>query len=295
MIKSTNTTGSSLAVVLITLNEGHNLRRCLDQIIGWASEIYVLDSYSSDDTVDIALEYGATVYQRRFRGFGDQWNFALRTFPITSAWIMKLDPDEIVTDELKASISTITDSSDSPDAIKLRLQLYFMGKSLPVFLEMTRVWRTGSCNFSGVDVNEHLLVQGKIAIAGGIIEHRDSPNLDHWIRKQNKYTTAEAKSQYEQKSLSVEPKLFGSALERRMWIKRNFWKVPGRYKLLFLYHYLYLGTWRAGRVGWIWSHLRTEVYRTWEYKKYEMDLLGGPGVDIPSAIGQPDPRAQQFD
>ena len=110
-------------------------------------------------------------------------------------------------------------------------------------------------------VNEHPLVDGRIGNADGYLEHHDSPDLDHWVTKQNRYTTAEAASQFEGRALALPPRLFGSALERRMWLKRHFWKMPGRYLILFLYHLLVLGAWKAGRVGWIWARLRTEVYR----------------------------------
>ena len=93
-----------VAVVMISLNEGHNLEAVLQNLAGWAQEVFLVDSYSQDDTVDIALRHGVQVVQRRFRGFGDQWNFALRELPITAPWTMKLDPDERLSDELKARI-----------------------------------------------------------------------------------------------------------------------------------------------------------------------------------------------
>ena len=93
-----------VAVVMISLNEGHNLEAVLENLKGWAQEVFLVDSYSQDDTVDIALRHGVQVVQRRFRGFGDQWNFALEHLPITAPWTMKLDPDERLSDELKANL-----------------------------------------------------------------------------------------------------------------------------------------------------------------------------------------------
>ena len=86
---------------MITLNEGHNMAAVLENLRGWAQEVFIVDSYSKDDTVDIALKHGAHVVQRQFRGFGDQWNFAMSQLPITAPWTMKLDPDERLTDALK--------------------------------------------------------------------------------------------------------------------------------------------------------------------------------------------------
>ncbi len=91
---------------MISLNEAHNMEAVLQNLAGWAQEVFLVDSYSADDTIDIALKHGVQVVQRRFRGFGDQWNFALQELPITAPWTMKLDPDERLTDELKASIES---------------------------------------------------------------------------------------------------------------------------------------------------------------------------------------------
>ena len=281
-----------VAIVMISLNEAHNLEAVLQNLAGWAQEVFLVDSYSADDTIDIALKHGVQVVQRRFRGFGDQWNFALRELPITAPWTMKLDPDERLTDELKASIASMVSRGDQ-DGIVIKRRLWFMGAVLPVEQPILRVWRTGACRFTDVAVNEHPLVDGRIGNADGYLEHHDSPDLDHWVTKQNRYTTAEAASQFEGRALALPPRLFGSPLERRMWLKRHFWKMPGRYLILFLYHLLVLGAWKAGRVGWIWARLRTEVYRLWEYKRYEMERLGHVPVKIPAHPGAPDPRVRQ--
>ncbi len=283
-----------VAVVMISLNEGHNLEEVLKNLKGWAQEVFLVDSCSTDQTVEIALKHGVHIVQRRFKGFGDQWNFALRTLPITAPWTMKLDPDERLTAELKRSLERIVER-DEPDGIIIERRLRFMDTALPVKQPILRLWRTGKCHFTDVAVNEHPLVEGGVVRARGYLDHLDSPDLDHWVVKQNRYTTAEAVSQVQQKALAVPPRLFGNALERRMWFKRNFWSVPGRYFILFLYHLLFLGAWRAGRVGWIWSHLRTEVYRQWEYKRFEIEKTGRLPAKIPAYAGQPDARVPLYE
>lgn len=283
-----------VAVVMISLNEAHNMEAVLQNLAGWAQQVFLVDSCSADDTVNIALRHGVHVVQRRFKGFGDQWNFALNELPITAPWTMKLDPDERLTDELKGSLQQLF-ASGNQDGIVIQRRLWFMGAVLPVQQPILRGWRTGACRFTDVAVNEHPLVDGRISYASGYLEHHDSPDLDHWLTKQNRYTTAEAVSQFEGRALALPPRFFGSALERRMWFKRNFWKVPGRYVILFLYHLLVVGAWRAGRVGWAWARLRTEVYRLWEYKRLEMDRLGHVPVKIPAHPGGPDPRVRLYE
>jgi glycosyltransferase involved in cell wall biosynthesis len=282
-----------VAVVMITLNEGHNMEAVLQNLRGWAQEVFVVDSYSSDDTVDIALRHGANVVQRHFRGFGDQWNFAISQASITAPWTMKLDPDERLTDALKQNLAAAI-SRGGADGFAMDRRLWFMGRPLPVRHELLRVWKTGVCRFSDVLVNEHPLVDGKVVRVEGDIEHHDSPDLHHWLEKQNAYTTTEAIAVHEGRALSVRPRLFGSRLERRMWIKRNYRRFPGRYFVLFLHHYVIQGAWRAGWVGYAWSRLRSDVYRLWEYKLREIGLTGRLPAKRSSGPGQPDPRVPQY-
>ena len=282
-----------VAVVMIALNEAHNMEAVLQNLRGWAQQVFLVDSYSSDGTVDIALLHGVQVVQRRFCGFGDQWNFALSELPISAPWTMKLDPDERLTDDLKREIETEIVAGGA-DGFVCPIRLFFMERALPVRLRLIRIWRTGSTRFSQVDANEHARVEGEVRRLTADIEHRDSPDLHHWLEKQNKYTTAEAVSVYQQQKLADEPRLFGSKLQRRMWIKKHYMKFPFRYVAMFLYHYLVLGAWRAGWVGYAWSRLRCDVYRLWEYKLREIRITGRLPLKRPSGQGQPDLRVPQY-
>lgn len=279
-----------IAVVMISYNEAHNMRAVLDNISGWAQQIFLVDSFSSDETVDIALSYGVRVVQREFRGFGDQWNFALRELPIAAPWTMKLDPDERLTDEAKRSIEELIDN-DEADAFTVQRRLWFMGEPLPVIQLILRGWRTGTCRFSDVLVNEHPLVDGRIANVSGRLEHHDSPDLHHWVEKQNRYTTAEAVMRYRQLPMAAHPDLFGSRLERRMWMKRLFFQIPFRYQLYFLANLVSVQFWRSGRNGVAWARLRVWVRRLIEDKVREMAIRGEAISLPPRKLGKPHPRA----
>jgi glycosyltransferase involved in cell wall biosynthesis len=283
-----------VAVVMITLNEGHNMRAVLENLNGWAQEVFIVDSYSRDDTVDIALEYGAYVVQRRFRGFGDQWNFALQTLPIKAPWTMKLDPDERITKASKKNLLEAFEQNDA-DGFSVVRRLWFMGRRMPVKQKLVRVWRTGTCRFLDRLVNEHPIVQGKIRHINGELEHHDSPDLEHWLEKQNRYTTAEALIRYKGEKLAVEPRLFGSKLERRMWFKKNFWRIPFKYVGLFCYHYFIQGAFLAGWPGYAWARLRVDLMRLIDYKFREMKITGRLPASRFYGPGQPDPRVPQYE
>ncbi len=264
-----------IAVVMISLNEAHNMAAVLDNLAGFAQQVFLVDSYSSDRTVDLALERGVHVVQRRFRGFGDQWNYAMTALPVTAPWTMKLDPDERLTDDLKQSIRRIL-AAGGAEAFTVRRRLWFMGQPLPATQVILRGWRTGTCRFSDVLVNEHPLVTAQTVAADGILEHHDSPDLHHWTDKQNRYSTAEAISAFRGLKLSATPRLFGTALERRMWLKRNFHRLPFRYTILHAYNLFATGAWRAGAVGRVWARLRVQVHHAIELKLMDMVRSGRP-------------------
>ncbi|MBC8485565.1 MAG: glycosyltransferase family 2 protein [Bacteroidetes bacterium] len=283
-----------VAVIIISLNEGHNMATMCRNLAGWAQEVFLLDSCSQDDTVGIALHHGVHVVQRKFTGFGDQWNFALQELTLSAPWTMKLDPDERLTDELKKNISDVI-AQEKADGFSFKRRLWFMGKPLPVYQKVVRVWQTGKCKFSDVNVNEHPIVDGKVLHIKGYLEHYDSPDLEHWLEKQNRYTTIEAISAYKSDKLSDIPNLFGSSLQRRMWLKKNFYRFPFRYFLLFIFNWLWLSAWKAGRVGYIWARLRTDVMRLLDYKRREMEITGRLPLKRVYGLGKPDRRVKQFD
>ena len=282
-----------IAVVMIVLNEAHNMEPVIENLAGWAQEVFLVDSFSRDETVDIALRYGLYVAQRPFRGFGDQWNFALRELPITAPYTMKLDPDERLSDALKIAITDAT-ARGGWEGLKVCRRWWFMGTPLPITESILRVWKTGLCRFSDVSVNEHPIVGGRIEEVAADLEHLDSPDLDHWFEKQNRYSTAEAINSVRDSPLGVEPKLLGNALDRRMWLKRVLRRLPLHHHLLFFYYYLWKGLWRAGRVGYIAARLWSDVWRMRAYKRYEMILTGKLPAKRVYGPGRSDPRVEQF-
>ncbi len=282
-----------VAVVLIALNEAHALEGALRNLLGWAQEVFLVDSLSRDSTVDIALRFGVHVVQRPFIGFGDQWNFAISELPISAPWTMKLDPDERITDQLKRDLLRVTMDRDF-EGVSVVRRLWFMERPLPVRQRIVRAWRTGSCRFTDVTVNEHPIVVGAVRHLRSELEHHDSPDLEHWLEKQNRYTTEEAIVSYRQSRLAEEPKLLGTPFQRRMWLKRNFNRIPFRYALLFVHHWLLLGAWRAGWVGWAWAKLRCDVMRFIEYKHREILLTGRLPRRRVYGSGSPDPRVRQY-
>jgi glycosyltransferase involved in cell wall biosynthesis len=278
---------------MITLNEEHNMEAALENVAGWAEEIFVLDSYSRDRTVDIALKHGAKVFQRQFTNFGDHWNFALKNLPLQTPWTMKLDPDERISMELKEQIAIAIEKNDC-DALSMVRRLWFLQRPLPVSHHLVRLWRTGQCEFMDVLVNEHPIVHGRILHLDGEIEHHDSPDIEHWYEKQNRYSTAEAMELLGYGCKSQNPNYVGTDLAGKVWLKRYFFLMPFRFLIYFLYCWILKGAFRAGRVGWLWARLRTDVMRMRESKAIALKLTGKPPGKRVYGAGFADSRVKQL-
>src|SRR3954447_21045032 len=95
---------ANIAVIILTFNETRHLPRAIRSISGFAREIFVIDSFSTDDTVEIARANGAAVLQHPFKCQAQQFNWALDNAPITSDWVMRLDADEVVEGDLTQEI-----------------------------------------------------------------------------------------------------------------------------------------------------------------------------------------------
>ncbi len=280
-----------VTILMPTLNAEAHLAEALGSCLDCVEDFFIVDSRSTDRTVDIALEHGIKVCQKEFITYGAHIRWFTQTMPIRTPWVFIMDQDERFSESLKASLYALFEGEPSCNAYQVPWRLWFMGRPLHVVAPMTRLLRKGCFTVSDVICNEQILVEGETGCLDGILEHKDSLDLHLWNEKQNLYSTMEAIAICRDKGrFSCTPRLFGSALERRMWLKKVFFQIPGRYQILFLYNFLLQGAWRDGKTGWIWSHLRSEVYRMWELKALEMRTTGRIPAIPQAAHGDYDPR-----
>jgi glycosyltransferase involved in cell wall biosynthesis len=247
-----------ISVIVLTFNEEDNLAGALDSVVGWADEVFVLDSYSTDRTVDIALAYadrGVKVVQHAFENYSAQWNWALTRLPTAAAWVLKLDADERVTEEFKREVGELLSTAPIDlEGVSFRRRIFFMGR--PLYWgglshnHDMRMWRAGAARFEDRPVNEHALVKGRVALLKSFVDHRDTKSVTDWIDKHNRYSTFEASAMTSGNVTGdVVPRMFGTAAERRMWLKTVYFHIPGRPCFYFLYRYVVRLGVLDGRVG----------------------------------------------
>jgi glycosyltransferase involved in cell wall biosynthesis len=191
--------GYKLSVIIITKNEADNIRACLESV-AWADEIVVVDSGSSDDTVNICKTLGAQVHTTAdWPGFGVQKNRALSH--ATGEWVLSLDADERVTPELRSEIETTLNVPHGHAAFRIARLSSFCGRYMrhsgwyPDYV--TRLFHRGSAEFSDDLVHEQLVVRGAVGTLKENLLHYTFNDLEQLLAKINQYSTAGAQMLHE--------------------------------------------------------------------------------------------------
>lgn len=181
-----------LSAVIITRNEEANIAACLDSI-GFCDERIVVDSGSSDRTVEIATAKGARVVPHPFEGFGDQKNFALSL--AQGDWVLSIDADERVTAALAAEITRAVASGDR-DGYEISRLSYFCGRAMRHsgwFPDhVLRLFRRGRARFSDDLVHERVICDGPVGRLAGTLEHYSVVRLEDALSRVDRYSTAGA-------------------------------------------------------------------------------------------------------
>jgi glycosyltransferase involved in cell wall biosynthesis len=179
---------------MITHNEEHNIRRCLESV-KFADEIIVLDSGSTDKTVEIAKEYTDKVYHQDWLGFSGQRNMSLSY--VTGDWIFIIDADEEVSMELANSIIDAIYSTTDKLAYNVTRENYFMGKVLNgTTEEKPRLFKSGTLSYKG-DVHEKTVHSKPAGKLKGVLHHYTYTNLTCYADKWNSYSTLAAKERFD--------------------------------------------------------------------------------------------------
>ena len=265
----------SLTTIILTKNEENNIEKCIRSLDGLAERIIVVDSFSDDNTKDLALSLNADVYENKFISHSNQFNWALKNCNITSEWIFRIDADEEMTAELveefKEKIPQITEGING---VFLRRRRYIMGRWIKhgdVYPEkVMRLFRTGTAESEDRTMDEHIVLKFGDAIEfESDFEDKDTKDLTFWINKHNWYSNKESaefiKIYTEQSSNNeLHGKILGNQCERRRWLKNKiYYKIPlfVRPIFYFIYRYFFKLGFLDGKEGLIYHVLQAFWYR----------------------------------
>ena len=187
--------GMKISAIIITFNEEDRLPDALASLRGVADEIVVVDSYSTDQTAEIARQARATVYQNRFEDYGQQKNFALQK--AGNDWILNLDADERVSSELKEAIKELREKElpENVAAFAIKRKTFYLGRWIrhsgwyPD--RKVRLFRKKGAAWQG-RIHERLQVTGDVIPLAGDILHFTYRDIGDHVRRLNRYSAFQA-------------------------------------------------------------------------------------------------------
>ncbi|GAB3508337.1 glycosyltransferase family 2 protein [Spirosoma knui] len=270
---------TDISVILLTHNEEKHIKRCLQSLQLFTDKIFIVDSFSTDQTVAIARSMGAIVVQNPWVNYAKQFNFGIANNPFQTTWLMRMDADEYVmpelANEIRERLSTLP-AEVSGVYVKRRV-LFFNrwmrnGGYYPIWL--LRLWRRGQGVCEEIWMDEHIKLNDvgtkpaqTIQFQYDLVDHNLN-NLTWWTQKHNNYAIREVidllniKYNFDE-TQRVTPNLFGSQDQRTRYLKIQYASLPlfTRPILYFLYRYIFRLGFLDGRAGLMWHFLQGLWYR----------------------------------
>jgi glycosyltransferase involved in cell wall biosynthesis len=249
--------GTTLGVAILTLNEEANIAYALKSVCGWADEVLVLDSGSTDRTLEIINGFPCRKVVHPFVDYGKQRNVALNLLRDSVEWVLFLDADERVPAELKAEIDSEICGMPRFAGYFVRFRLIWQGRWIrrgyyPTWI--LRLVRAQVATCEERSVNEHLSVIGPTGRLDGDLIHEDRKDIGSWIEKHNRYATREAEEAIVagERETYLDAKLWGTPPERTRWLRVRVWnRLPpiARPFAYFGYRYFLRGGFLDGTPG----------------------------------------------
>ena len=259
----------SISVVILTYNSEATIRDTLEAAGRVSDEIHVIDSFSSDRTLEICRVYGAIITQRSFLNWADQRNWAIRNLPLRHNWQMHLDADEILTSELIAEINRLDGKwPASVDGFFIPRLMRFLGRDLrhggyyPIY--HMRLFRSGCAHVEDRQYDQQFILNGNGKVLSAPFIDDQRMTLNEWIQRHNRWSDLAVNDILQSPSEStIAGKYRGNPVERARAKKNLYYLAPIflRPIILFLYRYLLRAGFLDGIPGLIYCVLQAFWFR----------------------------------
>jgi glycosyltransferase involved in cell wall biosynthesis len=274
MTTLSNDSVANLSVVVLTFNEERNIAACLESVAGWAADLFVVDSGSTDRTEAIAKQFGATVMTHTFESHARQWRWTFEHLPIRTDWLLAIDADQSLTPELKADIANklpLWNTTGGPAGAYLNRRQIFRGRWIkhggyyPKYL--LKLFRRDAVSLDESDlVDHHFIVSGPtVTLNGDLIEdNKNESQISIWIGKHNRYAVLQAREEESRTSTVVSAdRAFGSPDDRTKFRKQIWNRLPLYLRPLgyFFYRYFVRLGFLDGKEGFIFHFMQAFWYR----------------------------------
>jgi glycosyltransferase involved in cell wall biosynthesis len=275
-----------ISVLILTKNEERDLPGCL-QSVNWADDIHIYDSYSTDRTVELGLEAGACITQRRFDNWSRHQNWGLENIPFKHPWVFYMDADERVTPELRSSIQNAVRQPRANVAFRVQRRDFLFDKWLkhsqatPLYV---RLFLPEKMRYERL-VNPVSIVDGPVGGIDGYLDHFPfSKGMTHWLDRHNSYSSLEARQVVANRSRGhsfdvARMVLAADFSERRCQQKELFYRLPARPLIKFLLLYIVKRGFLDGRAGLTYAALQSLYEYMIVLKTREITVAGIPSAE----------------
>jgi glycosyltransferase involved in cell wall biosynthesis len=272
--KDLSVTPVRLSVFILTRNEEQNLEACLQSLTGCCSDIHIVDSFSTDRTLEIAARYDAKVHQHVFEGHTKQRTWALKNVPFENEWVFALDADHRVTPELREELMrTFASPPQGVDGIYVNRRQIFRGRWIrhggyyPKY--MLKIMRPEKAFLDDHEFDYRFYVAGKTTkLRHDILEeNRNEDRISFFIEKHNRFATEQAVEELKRRDgrlhYLVDASFFGNPDQRTLWLKKIWYALPLYLRpfLIFVYRYFLRLGFLDGKNGFIFHFLQSFWFR----------------------------------
>jgi len=257
-----------ITLVVLTKNEELHIERLILNVVNKFNQVILIDSFSSDNTIKIANQYGVMVIQNQFKDFSQQRNFAIKSNLLNNNWIFFLDADEIIDNDLFDELHTIFSKEIKFDGFYINRKFFFMNKWIkyggyyPTYL--LRLFNKDKAQCNGI-VNEHIKINGSTSILkNGHIIDRNLNNFNFWVKKHNIYSDLEAIifDNVSYKSENLSKSILSQAALKNYFKVNLFNKIPLFFRSFayFIYRYIFRLGFLDGYVGFIYHFCQGFIF-----------------------------------
>ncbi|MBE9013663.1 glycosyltransferase family 2 protein [Pseudanabaenaceae cyanobacterium LEGE 13415] len=293
-----------VSVLIPARNEEANLPACLESVAR-ADEVFVVDSQSSDRSVEIAERYGANVVQFHFNGrLPKKKNWSLENLPFRNEWVLIVDCDERITPELWEEIEVAIQNPEF-EGYYLNRKVFFLGQwirfggkypdwNLRLFKHKQGRYENlgteGMRNTGDNEVHEHVVLSGQVGYLKNDMLHIDFKDLYHWLERHNRYSNWEAQVYLnlltgKGDDGTIGSNLFGDSVQRKRFLKRIWVRLPFKPMLRFILAYVFRLGFLDGKAGYIYARLLSQYEFQIGVKLFELQQFGGT-LNTPKPVTQ---------
>ena len=258
---------NKLAIIILTYNSEKIIKENINAAKKISKNIIIVDSFSSDKTIQIVKKLKCKIFKRKFINYSDQRNYIIKKCNPLYEWQLHLDSDEILSNELIKNIKIIIENNLKNNAYILKRHIYFLNKKIKFGRNANwhlRLFPSNTTICEKKQYDQHFISRLKVKKIKGALDDKNISDLTNWTNNHNKWSSLSAAEKEIKSKNLIKPNLFGNDIERTKFFKNIILSLPIGFKgfILFFTKYFLLLGFLDGKAGFIYCFLNSFWFHT---------------------------------